>query len=227
MSKECEDCKYFEGWSWDDGMPICTHEDESGNKGAEYCPYNDQAMIRNKGMKIEIDSGFMSDYIRHTIENTIENNAYNIACSEVKRIIDDQMKESIRQKVNKKIDEKINSVIDRAFDEFLDGSILVGGSFLSEAETMTRRQYISKEIEKKLKSIDLGRIKTTAESEARTQIDKFAKDLQNRINLNIKTYFDEATRQTLTENVVSMLMCNDTYKKLSDSMGRLLPQGNK
>ena len=205
LSKECEDCKYFEGWSWDDGMPICTHEDESGNKGAEYCPYNDQAMIRNKGMKIEIDSGFMSDYIRHTIENTIENNAYNIACSEVKRIIDDQMKESIRQKVNKKIDEKINSVIDRAFDEFLDGSILVGGSFLSEAETMTRRQYISKEIEKKLKSIDLGRIKTT----------------------NIKTYFDEATRQTLTENVVSMLMCNDTYKKLSDSMGRLLPQGNK
>ena len=227
MSKECVNCSHFSDWSYDDGTPICDYEDEQGNCGYEYCPYNDHAEIRNKGMKIEIDSGFMRDYIRHTIINTVEEKACNIATLEVQRIIDAETKESIRQKVKSKIDEKINSVVDRAFDEFLDGNIVVGGGFLSDTKSMTRREYIAKEIEKKLSDININKIKSTANEQAKVQIDVFTRNLREDINQNIKTYFDEATRQTLTENVVSMLMCNDTYKKLSDSMGRLLPQGDK
>jgi len=223
MSKECSKCDHFGGWSWDDGTPHCDYEDEQGCRGYEYCPYNDQAEIRNKGMKIEIDSQFMSDYIRHTIQNTVESKAESIASAEVKKIIDDEMREEIRTKVATKVDAKIDSVIDKAFNDFLDAEICIGG--FCSSKKMTRRQYIAQEVESRLSKIDVGKIKYTAECEAAIQIDKFTKGLQKEINQNIKTYFDESTRQTLTENVVSMLMCSDTYKKLSDGMGRLLPQG--
>lgn len=179
MSKDCNSCDYCEGWCWDDGMPQCTYQDEaSGEKGYEYCPYNDQSTIKNNGMKIEIDSGFMSEYIRHTIQNTVDEKAINIAELEVQRIIDDQTKESIRQKVKSKIDEKINSIVDRAFDEFLDHTISVGGGFLSEAKTMTRREYIAKEIEKKLSDINVNKIKSIVDSETKYQIDGYTQKLR-------------------------------------------------
>lgn len=228
MSKDCNSCEYCSGWDWSDGTPQCSYEDESsGDRGYEYCPYNDQSTIRNNGMKIEIDSKFMSEYIRHTIQNTVESKADQIARAEVQSIIDDQMKEEIRKKVSANVDSKIDSVIDQAFNNFLDESILVGGGFLEASESMTRRQYIAKQVERKLSGMDVGKIRSAAESEAVIQVDKFTKGLQKEINQSIKTYFDEATRQTLTENVVSMLMCSDTYRKLSDGMGRLLPENKQ
>ena len=63
-----------------------------------------------------------------------------------------------------------------------------------------------------------------AEKEVKRGIDDFERKLKDEINAGIKTYFNTATRQILTDNVVSMLMCNDTYKKLSDSMQTFLPK---
>ena len=84
--KECKQCEFFDGYDYSDGTPICTYE-ENGKCGYEYCPYNDCADVKKQGMKIEIDAGFMHDYILHTMKNTIENQAYSVAVNEVKKAI--------------------------------------------------------------------------------------------------------------------------------------------
>ena len=221
MSKRCEDCEYFNGYDYGDGTLCCDYENSSGDTGYEACPFNDVSSLRKNGIKIEIDSGFMDDYIKHTIKNSVESEAYKIATSEVKSIINSEVKENIRKKVVEKLDEKLDRVIDDALDDFLNGEIHSGG--LYGGSLISRKQYIASVIEDKLKKIDCYSIKETAESAARDQINNFTRRLKDEINSSIKTYFDDVTRSTLTDNIVSMLMCNDTYKKLADSMGRLLP----
>lgn len=222
MSKNCEDCEHFHGYDYSDGTACCDYEDANGEIGYEFCPYNDAASANNKGIKIEIDSGFMSEYIKHTISNTVESKAYEIACRQVKDIINDTIKEEIQSKVKKNLDEKIEALINDALTNFMDGEIHTGG--LYGGTTVTRKKYIADKIEDRLSKVSEYTIKSQVETEVKNQIDKFTRSIRDSINKSIKAYFDDATRAILTENVVSMLMCNDTYKKLSDSMGRLLPE---
>ena len=221
MSKRCEDCEYFNGYDYGDGTPCCDYENSSGDTGYEVCPFNDVASLRKNGIKIEIDSGFMTDYIKHTIINTVEDKACDIANREVAFIIDSTIREEIRSKVKEKLDEKIEIEINNALDDFMNGEIHTGG--LYSDSTITRKKYIANKIEERLSKIDMYSIKSMVENAASNQIDKFTRNLRNEINQSIKTLFDEATRATLTDNVVSMLMSNDTYKRLSESMSSLLP----
>jgi hypothetical protein len=221
MSKDCTDCKYCDGFSYDDGTPICTYEDPAGGEGYEYCPFNDGAPTKNNGVKIEIDSGFMSDYIRHTMLNTIHGCAYQIASKEIKSLVDEDMKKSIHNEMST----QVATVVSGAIDEFMDKEITVGGGWREPERKLTRTEYLSELIEKELESrFKSDSLKSYAEREVKSAIDKYERKLRDEINAGIKTYFDEATRRILTENVVSMLMCNDTYQKLSNSMQKFLPE---
>lgn len=219
MSKECKDCQYFNGWSYDDGTPLCDYNKK------ELCPYNSQTTTTKKGISIEIDSGFMSEYIEHTIKNTVKTVAGEIAMDYVQSIIDDNIKNQISIKVKEELDKKIQKTIDVALEDFMDETINIGGWY-EEKKQMTRRQYVTEQIQKNLSGVNVDSIKKTAKDIAQKSIDTFTSNLRADINKSIKTYFDEVTRQTLTDNVVSMLMNNDTYKRLSDSMGHLLPNGS-
>lgn len=217
--KECQNCEYFEGWDHSDGTPHCTYE-ENGCSGYEYCPYNEQANIKNNGMKIEIDAGFMRDYILHTIKNTIEGQAYLVAVNEVKSVVTDEIKHNVVEELKN----QSKNIIEKQLEEFMSGDIVVGGGWSEPERKLTRQQYLSELIEKELeRRFKNDAIKDYAEREAKGAIDSFTRRLKDEINAGVKMHFNEATRQVLTENVVSMLMCNDTYKKLSNSMQSFLP----
>jgi hypothetical protein len=215
--KECRDCEFFCGYDYSDGTPKC---DCDG--GYECCPYNDDAPVKNNGMKIEIDAGFMQDYIRHTLQNTIESSAIAIAKTEIERIISDELKE----RVVKEIDEQIHSTVGDAISAFMSQGITVGGGWREPERTLSRTEYLAEVIEKELeKQFKEDAIREYAAREAKSAIDKYDRKLRDQINAGIKTYFNEATRQILTDNVVQMLMQNDTFQRLSNSMNTFLPTG--
>jgi hypothetical protein len=218
--KDCKDCEFFNGWDYSDGTPHCCYED--GNEhGYEYCPFNDSANVKHKGMKIEIDAGFMSDYIRHTIKNTVDSKAYTIAKDEIKSIIDDEIKKKIRDEMGKQVE----SVVSAAIEEFMSKDITVGGGWCEPERTITRQAYLAEMIEKELKDqFKSDVIKSQATKTVQDAINSYDRKLRDEINAGIKTTFDTATRHILTENVVNMLMCNDTYQKLSNSMQTFLPK---
>ena len=218
--KYCKDCEYFEGYDYSDGTPHCSYSEGDG-KGYEYCPYNDCSQVKNKGMKIEIDAGFMHDYILHTLKNTIDGTACAIARQEVKALIN----EDIRKKVIAEVESQTKSIVEEEIKNFMAKDITIGGGWCEPERTLTRQQYLAETIEKELeKKFKNDAIKSYAEREAKSAIDVFERKLKDELNAKIKTCFNEATRQTLTDNVVQMLMCNDTYKRLADSMSNFLPE---
>lgn len=218
--KDCRECEYFNGYDYSDGLPMCDYE-ENGKCGYEYCPYNCESDVKKNGFKIEVDAGFMHDFIRHTLTNTIAQEACQIASLEIKKLVSEEIKDRVRAEM----DRQIKAVVEAELAEFLSKEIKVGGGWSEPERTLTRTQYLSEQIEKELEARTNSEVlKKTAEHQAKSAIDKYEKKLRDDINASIKTYFNEATRQVLTENVVSMLMCNDTYKKLSDSMQTFLPE---
>ena len=219
--KDCKDCEFFEGYDYSDGTPRCSYSEDGNCNGYEYCPYNDSSQVKNKGVKIEIDAGFMHDYILHTLKNTIEGTACNIARQEIKAIVNDD----IKKKVSAEIESQIKSVVEEEIKNFMAKNITIGGGWCEPERTLTRQQYLAETIEKELeKRFKNDAIKSYAEREAKSAIDVFERKLKDELNAKIKTCFNEATRQTLTDNVVQMLMCNDTYKRLADSMSNFLPE---
>ena len=209
--KDCKECEFFEGYDYSDGTP----------NGYEYCPYNDCSQVKNKGVKIEIDAGFMHDYILHTLKNTIEGTACSIARQEIKTIVNDD----IRKKVSAEIESQIKSVVEEEIQTFMSKDITIGGGWYEPERTITRQQYLAETIENVLThKFKSDAMKSYAEKEVEGAIRTFERKLKDEINASIKTCFNEATRQTLTDNVVQMLMCNDTYKRLSDSMESFLPE---
>lgn len=222
MSKDCKNCEYFHGWDYSDGTPCCNYENKAGDAGYGCCPYNDSATIKNNGIGVEIDTEFMSEYIKHTIINTVNDKAYQVAIDKVQSIINDEVQNAIRERVKTELDDRITDTINNSLNDFMNGSINIGGWYGNE-KLITRKQYIAQQIEEKLSKLDKDSIKSIAQKEATNEIDKFTRNLRNEINSEIKMCFDSATRQALTDNVVSMLMSNDTYKRLSESMSSLLP----
>ena len=219
--KDCKECEFFEGYDYSDGTPRCSYSEDGNCNGYEYCPYNDCSQVKNKGMKIEIDAGFMHDYILHTLKNTIEGTACTIARQEIKTIVNDD----IKKKVSAEIESQIKSVVEEEIQNFMSKDITIGGGWCEPERTLTRQQYLAETIENVLThKFKSDAMKSYAEKEVEGAIRIFERKLKDEINASIKTCFNEATRQTLTDNVVQMLMCNDTYKRLADSMSNFLPE---
>ena len=214
--KTCRECEYFNGYDYEDGTPYCDYDG-----GYDHCPFCDSTDIKQNGFKIEIDAGFLHDYIKHTLKNTIADKSVEIASSEVKNIITKELKEKVLDEMRG----QISQIVAKEIDEFMQREIKIGGGWSEPERTLTRTQYLSELVEKELeKRFKKDTITNYAENAARNAIDKFDRQLRDEINAGIKTYFNEATRQVLTENVVSMLMCNETYQKLSNSMQTFLPE---
>lgn len=214
--KECRECEYFNGYDYDDGTPICDYDG-----GYENCPYCDSSNIKQNGFKIEIDAGFLHDYIKHTLKNTIADKSVEIANSEVKKLVTEEIKDTVRSEMER----QISNIVSAEIDEFMKKDITIGGGWCEPERKLTRQQYLSEMVETELnKRFKGNELKNYAESEARKAIDKFNEKLRSEINSGIKNYFNEATRQILTENVVSMLMSNETYQKLSNYMQTFLPE---
>lgn len=219
MSRDCKDCEYFGGWNESDGTPYCGYEGEY-----EFCPFNSEANAAEKntmdGVKIEIDAKFLTEYVRETLKNTVHSVTRQMVEKEIVQIVTDTYKEQVKVLTKNAIEK----VVDAQVTEFMGGDITIGGGWREPERTITRTAYMSELIEMELsKRFDSDKMKGLAEQEARTAIDRFSRSLKEDINSGVKQYFDAATRQVLTENVVSMLMSNDTYRRLSDSMNSFLP----
>lgn len=218
MSRECENCPHFGGF------------DEVGSINCDFvtrfgaCPYNAECSVKeerqsNTAMKIEVDTEFLNLYIIETLQNTVK----SVTEQTVEREIGKVVTETYKAEIQSLTQSAIARIVDVQVTEFMAGNITIGGGWCEKERTLTRTDYMSELVEKALgKQLDAN-MRETAQREVKSAIDKFSRQLKDEINAGVKQYFDAATRQVLTENVVSMLMSNDTYRRLSESMTTFLP----
>ena len=214
MMKECKDCEYFHGYDYDDGTPQC-----DCNGGYEACPYNCEGNVKEDKFKITLDIPEINEFIKHTVQNTVHSSVYKMIELQVKSVVDQEIKDVAK----KYVDEALKESIDKEINAYMQRDITIGGGWASPERTMPREAYlsecISKVLDEKLKPEEIRKIVTES---CRSTIDSKLLTMKNDINTSIKRNFDEATRKTLSDNVVTLLMAGDTYQRLSNSMGNLL-----
>lgn len=212
--KDCENCKYCDGFDYDDGTPDCTCEGCMGG-----CPYNDEGEIKEDKFKITLDIPNITDYIKHTVKNTVDNAVRDMIEDCVKKMV----KEKIEDTAEAYVEESLKKVVDDEIKAYMQKDITVGGGWSEPERKMSRNDYLSECTAKVVESqLSAKKISETVIDYCKGSIDRFARDIKDDVNYKIKNTFDNATKQALSENVVTMLMAGDTYKKLSDSMGRIL-----
>ena len=210
--KDCENCEH--------SKYCCDTGYECGLDENEPCPYNDEADVKQDGISIVIDAGRMEQYIRNTIRNTVANAAREVAEREIRRFITDE----IRKATQEAVEASVAKIIDEEIARYFAGAMTVGGDWISPARTIGRLEYmqevIGETLDKRLKDNPIGRV---CEDQAKRLFQRWSDKLKDDINNGIKNAFTDVMRQTLTDNVVSMLMANETYAKLAENMQRLIP----
>lgn len=212
--KDCENCEYCDGIDYEDGTPDCTCE---GGMGC--CPYNDEGEIKEDKFKITLDIPNIADYIKHTVKNTVDNAVRDMIEDCVKKMV----KEKIEDTAEAYVEESLKKVVDDEIKAYMQKDITVGGGWSEPERKMSRNDYLSECTAKVVESqLSAKKISEMVIDYCKGSIDRFARDIKDDVNYKIKNTFDNAMKQALSDNVVTMLMAGDTYKKLSDSMGRIL-----
>ena len=216
MSMNCIDCEHWEGRDQETGEPICGYGD-----GVDDCPYNGEADATQEGSKIivTIDKDDLNTRILRSFENSV--NSY----------VRDAVKEVVRSEYDKQIrtitENEIKTRISALVDAFLAEPIQIGGGWREEARTLTRNEYLSETIQKNLESnFDKEKLSKNISDSIKSYADRFASSTKDDINRKVKDIFDSAMKQNLTESIVTLLMDNETYKRLSGSMQNLIGTAN-
>lgn len=216
MSRECKSCDYYEGHDWEDGTLRCGYDG-----GYECCPFNDEAPTKAEDKtRIVIDAEYFTEYIRNTLKNTFRGEARVIAEREIKAIVKSEYESCVKQITQ----EAVSKIVEDQVAEFMAGDITVGGGWSEPSRTLSRKEYLSELVEKNLApAFEKDSVINQAKKAAEEAITAFTRKMRDDINAGIKKNFDSSVRQALTDNVVSMLMSNETYSRLSSSMSRMLP----
>lgn len=179
-----------------------------------------------KSLKVEVDMQSFASGIILEVRRTLKD-----------EIVKD-LKESFMKELKDDIMEHIKDVsLDLVRDVYDNEKVIVGG-WGEDKKEYTVRQYILMNIQKTFKDgvftfttkdawgdkeekkVSLADYINNElkfekfEKEINSQVDKIRKD----INQRISDTFDASTRQMLSDNVLKVLMANDTYKKIQDNI---------
>lgn len=212
--KDCKNCEYYEGYDRESGYPICQITDEDG-----ICPYQKEGRITETGLKVTVDMGEVGEYLSHTLENSLEKQIK----AKIDQIVSETINETYRKNIREMTEEAMQKQVREQVDEFMKGDITIGGGWKEPQRSLTRAEYMSEIIQESLTGHkEKEYFKQQVQVAVKDQVERYNRALKQEINSNLKTMFDEVTRKTLSDSVVQMLMCNDTYQRLANGMQNLL-----
>lgn len=188
-------------------------------------------------MKVTIDLENLQNIIESALNKNIE--------TVVKEKVSDLISEQIKNTAKEQIEEICNKRMSDFVEEYIKTTkITVGGGFYSDDEIKeyTVEQYIKNQLAEIMKNQSFkthkkdnyGRnqekevtfdyfVKETFDvnSIVKKEIEAFVSQTKRKISDNIKSVFDNATKNMLSENVFNVLMASESYQKINDSIKRL------
>lgn len=107
--KDCKDCKYFNGYDYDDGTPECDYEG-----GYEACPYCCEGDAEKDKCKITLDMPDITTFIKHTVANTVHKAVYDMIDICVKSMVKDKIEDIaeayVKESLKKVVDDEIKGL---------------------------------------------------------------------------------------------------------------------
>ncbi len=154
-----------------------------------------------KDMKIQIKLS-THEILKEIIDDYMENEKLQIGGDS---IWDDEPKEvlSMKQFAKRCIKESIEKGKFEIFEGFKE-SRYTKNKYEAQSKTVSFQEYIK------------GNLGIT--NEMKKYIDSQVDDVRKQINGNIKDMFDSSTKQLLADNVLQVLMANETYQKIQSNI---------
>lgn len=150
-----------------------------------------------------------------------------------------EMKAGVFEDIQGDIKNSVSKITEELVREIYENEIIkIGGGWGTDPKEYTIKQFIMEQIknsfqdgEVKIKRKDrYGDWKTEKVSftdwvtsecvtgEVQKHVDGQMKAVRDEINRKVKEIFDESTRSMLSENVMGILLANDTYRKIENSI---------
>lgn len=188
-------------------------------------------------MKVTIDLENLQNIIESVLNKNIE--------AVVKEKVSDLISEQIKNTAKEQIEEICNKRMSDFVEEYIKTTkITVGGGFYSDDEIKeyTVEQYIKNQLAEimqnksfKIYKSDKWNDKVKSEvsfedfiketfnvdSIVKKEMEGFISKTKQDISNRIKSIFDDATKNMLSENVFNILMASESYQKINDSIKRL------
>jgi len=183
---------------------------------------------------IKFDTKNFASGIIQAVANSLRETLRDEIMNEIKKDILGDMKATIS--------DNVNDITRELLVEIYEGEkIKIGGGWGEEPKEYTIKQYIMESIKNSFSDGEVqvrvedryGAYKTkkvpftewvTSECvspEIEKHIDKQMKKVKDEINSKVKSIFDDSTRKMLSENVLNILMANDTYKKIESNIANI------
>lgn len=181
------------------------------------------------------------DFKNLKISFDVENFAKGIATAvkkTLKKEIIAELKESIIKDLKDDIQENIATISEEIVREVYENEKVVIGGWGEERQEVSVKQYLLNQIRESFKDGKFitkkknrwGDVETTEVSikeyindkitfsAIQKDIDKEVDSIRRNINLRIKEMFDTSTRQMLSDNILQVLMANETYQKIQSNI---------
>lgn len=172
--------------------------------------------------------GILKDNLNDTIKDTVINL--------IQKETEEQVKDYIKEEVNLHIKNYVEEYIKTA-------KVKTGGGFYSneEEKEYTVEQFLKKEIaecmEKKSFTIykedrygkreeqvsfeEFIKKEFNIDDKIRGQLKKFMIEVKNDVNNRLKNQFNEVTKQTLSDTMLTLLLQNETFTKIQQNLASI------
>lgn len=174
------------------------------------------------------------DNLANLVERTINENLENIIKTQVDAMISDSIQKS-KDTISERVNEKVSAIVDEYIS---NATISVGGGWKEEPKTYTIEEYIKAEIADRIESgkflvkdrYNSNTYKTFTEfitdkfnvdAKIEKELTSFMTQVQKDIDKNVADMFNATTQAALSSSILNLLMQNDTFLNMQDSVKRI------
>lgn len=174
------------------------------------------------------------DNLEQLIKTSLEENLNNVIKEEIRVVISRLVQDS-----KTSIAEYINAKVLEIADEYIsNATISVGGGWKEEPKTYTIEEYIKAEIADRIESgkflvksayssdtyksfADFVTERFDVDTKIQKELTAFMDKVKKDINRNIEEMFNQTTQAALSSSIINLLMQNDTFINMQDSIKRI------
>jgi len=189
--------------------------------------------VENQGevLKVEFNTMNFAQGIIRAVISELKDQLKSEIMREIRGSVIEDIQSDIKDNVSKITEELVREIYEKEV-------IKIGGGWGAEPKEYTIKQFMMEQIkdsfqdgEVKIKRKDrYGDWRTDKVSftdwvtsecvtgEVQKHVDTQMKAVRDEINRKVKAIFDESTRSMLSENVMGILLANDTYRKIENSI---------
>lgn len=174
------------------------------------------------------------DNLANLVEKTINENLENIIKTQVDAMISDSIQKS-KDTISERVNEKVSAIVDEYIS---NATISVGGGWKEEPKTYTIEEYIKAEIADRIESgkflvkdrynsdtyktfTEFITDKFNVDAKIQKELTSFMTQVQKDIDKNVADMFNTTTQAALSSSILNLLMQNDTFLNMQDSVKRI------